>query len=161
MCDPVSAAMMASAASGGFQAVGALREGGQQKAFYDAQAAQTEADAQAAEGMGNVNANIIRKAARLQTGAARAGAARSGVVVDAGSAQGAIDTINRESELDALTQLLTGRLTARRLNAQGSQQRIAGQVAMKNANWNAVGSLLGTGAKIGGMYADQQAAGKR
>jgi hypothetical protein len=158
MCSP-GAAMGLMGAGGAVGAIGALREGGQQKAFYDAQAAQTEADAQAAYGQAQVNADIIRKSARLQKGAARAGAARSGVIVDAGSAEGAIDTISKESELDALTQLITGRLTRSRLNAQGSQQRIAGQVAQKNANWNAAGSLLGTGAKIGAMRADVQRAG--
>lgn len=152
MCSP-GAAMGLQGAAGAFNAFGALREGGQQKAFYDAQALQTEADAQAAFGQSQVNADIIRKAATLQKGTARASAARAGVVVDAGSAQGAIDTIGRESELDALTQLITGRLTRDRMIAQGSQQRIAGQVAMKNANWAAAGSLLGTGAKIGAMRA--------
>lgn len=153
MCDPMSAALMATAASGGVQAIGAIRQGGQQKAFFDAQARQSEADAIAAAGQGQVNADIIRKAARLQVGSARAGAARAGVVVDAGSAEGAVDTINRESELDALTQLITGRLTGARLNAQGSQQRISGQVAMKNANFEAAGSLLSTGAKGSSMVA--------
>jgi len=146
-----SNAQYAQGGSGIFSALGALREGGQQRAFFDAQALQSEADAQAAAGQGQVNADIIRKAARLQKGAARAGAARSGVVVDAGSAQEAVDTIGRESELDALTQLITGRLTGARLNAQGSQQRIAGQVAMKNANWKATGSLLESGAKMAAM----------
>jgi hypothetical protein len=146
-----SNAQMAQGGSGLFGALGALREGGQQKAFFDAQALQTEADAQAAAGQAQVNADIIRKAARLQKGSARAGAARAGVVVDAGSAQGAIDTIGRESELDALTQLITGRLTRERMIAQGSQQRIAGQVAMKNANWKATGSLLESGAKMAAM----------
>jgi hypothetical protein len=146
-----SGAQGAQGGSGIFAALGALREGGQQRAFFDAQALQSEADAQAAAGQGQVNADIIRKAARLQKGAARAGAARSGVVVDAGSASDAVDTIGRESELDALTQLITGRLTGARLNAQGSQQRIAGQVAMKNANWKATGSLLESGAKMAAM----------
>ena len=156
MCEPVSAmtaAMTATAASGGMSAIGALRQGGQQKAFFDAQALQSEADAIAAAGQGQVNADIIRKAGRLQVGAARAGAARAGVVVDAGSAGQAVDTINREAELDALTQLITGRLTGARLNAQGSQQRISGQVAMKNANFEAVGSLLQAGAKGASMRA--------
>lgn len=148
-----SGAQGAQGGAGIFGALGALREGGQAKAFYDAQALQTEADAQAAAGQAQVNAGIIRKAANLQKGAARAGAAKSGVVVDAGSAQGAIDTITRESELDALTQLITGRLTRDRMIAQGSQQRIAGQVAMKNANWKATGSLLESGAKAASMGA--------
>jgi hypothetical protein len=141
------------AVSGGVSALGSLREGGQQNAFYEAQARQTEADAQAAAGQAQVNADIIRKAARLQVGSAKAGAARAGVVVDAGSADEAVDTINRESELDALTQLITGRLTRDRMISQGSQQRIAGQVAAKNANFGAAGSVLETGAKIGGMRA--------
>lgn len=148
MCNP---AQMVQGGAGVFNALGSLREGGQQKAFYDAQALQTEADAQTALGQSQVNAGIIRKAANLQKGAARAGAAKAGVVVDAGSAQGAVDTIARESELDALTQLITGRLTRDRMNAQGSQQRIAGQTAMKNANWRATGSLLESGAKMASM----------
>jgi hypothetical protein len=148
-------AVGATAAAAGMSALGGIRQGGQQKAFYDAQALQTEADAEAAAGQGQVNADIIRKAARLQKGSARAGAARAGVVVDAGSADQAVDTIGRESELDALTQLITGRLTRERMIAQGSQQRIAGQVAMKNANYEAVGSLLKGGAKIGDMTANR------
>jgi hypothetical protein len=155
MCDPMTLAVGATAAAAGMSALGGIRQGGQQKAFYDAQALQTEADAEAAAGQGQVNADIIRKAARLQKGSARAGAARAGVVVDAGSADQAVDTIGRESELDALTQLITGRLTRERMIAQGSQQRIAGQVAMKNANYEAVGSLLKGGAKIGDMTANR------
>lgn len=144
----------------GFNAFGALREGGQEKAFRDAEALQLEADAKAAAGQGIVNADIIRKAGKRQRGTARAALAGAGVVVDAGSGRDVQDFITEQSELDAISEMMTGRRTAERLNAQGSQQRIAGQVAMKNANWRAAGSFIEGGAKAKAAWDLEKRGGK-
>lgn len=140
------------AASAGFNAISALRRGGQEKAYFDSQGRQLDADAAAATGMAEVNAATIRKGARLQRGAARAGAAKAGVQVDAGSAGAAQDTITRESELDALTELLSGSYRARRLQGQAQMSYTAGRLAQKDAQWQAVGSLLNSGARSADRY---------
>lgn len=140
------------ALSTGFQVVSALRRGGQEQAYYDSQGRQLDADAAAATGMAEVNAATIRKGARLQRGAARAGAAKAGVQVDAGSAGAAQDTITRESELDALTELLSGSYRSRRLQAQAQMSYTAGRLAQKDAQWQAVGSLLSSGARSADRY---------
>lgn len=146
------AAAAAMAISSTVGAVSALRRGGQERSFYESQGRQFEADADAASGMAEVNAKTIRKAARLQRGAARAGAAKAGVQVDAGSAGTAQDTITRESELDALTELLSGRYRSQRLSRQAEMSYTAGHLAEKNARWEAFGTLLGGGARLSDRY---------
>lgn len=115
--------------STGFQAVGSILQGRQQKAYYDTQAAYAQDDAAS-------KAEKIRRAARFQEGEARAAIAGSGVKLGAGSAGLAEREIAQTSEQDAFTALLSG-------NRQAAMQRQAGKNAARSGYIGAGASILG------------------
>jgi len=135
------------AAATALQTVSILRQGVQQKAYFDFQARQNAADAAAAQGVAAVNADIIRKAGRMARSGARASLAKAGVDVNSGSAADLQDNITQESELDAFTAILQGRYQGQRLAQQGQFNRTQSSMAMRNAMWEASGTLLAGGAK--------------
>lgn len=109
--------------------MGSILQGKQQKAYYDTQAAYTQDDAAA-------KAEKIRRAARFQTGEAKAALAGSGVKLGSGSAALIEKDIAQNSEQDAFTALLSG-------NRQAAMQRQAGKNAARSGYIGAGASILG------------------
>jgi len=118
-------------ASTGFQAVGSILQGRQQKAYHDTQAAYAQDEAQA-------QADKIRRITRRDQGAARAALAASGVDVNRGTAMLVDQEIGTWGEQDALNAVLTGKREA-------SLQRLAGKNALMQG-YTGVGSALMGGA---------------
>lgn len=133
------------ATSAGAKVIGTLQEGKQQKQFYDYQASQNEADAQAVGELAQVNADKIRKAGRFAQSEARTAFAGSGVAVDQGTAETVQRSINQYSEQDALNEILSGGRTARRLQSEAAMNRQAGKNALSQSRFKAAGSVLESG----------------
>jgi transcription initiation factor TFIID subunit TAF12 len=112
-------------------AVGSVMSGRSKKKAAYSEAKQIETEAR-------VRAKNIRKLAAQTRGAARAGYAASGVVVDEGSAVITDMTITRESELDALYTIMGAHNRAKSLRKTGKAEQTAGYI-------NAVRSILSGG----------------
>jgi uncharacterized membrane protein YgcG len=120
------------------QGVSTVMKGDAKKKAAYSEASQVELEAR-------VRAKNIRKQAQYVRGAARAGYAASGVVVDEGSALLADASITRESELDALYTLLTGKMRAKSLRAGGKAAATAGWLGAASSALSAYGSFAGGG----------------
>lgn len=129
--------------------IGTLQQGKQQEKYYNWQAEQSRADAQAEDEAGQVRAEKIRKAGRYQVGEARAALSASGVAADVGTPLKITQQIERNVEEDALSELLTGTRKARRLESEASGYTIAGENALVNSRTKAAGSLLESGYQYG------------
>jgi hypothetical protein len=143
-----------SVAGGALNALGSIMGGNQQKKYADYKAAQSEADANAEAGMGQVRAGKVRKAGALTLADARAAGGGSGVDVNSGSMLSAGETITRNVGSDALTELLTGNRRAASLRATGQGYTAAGTIAQNAGYMGAGRSLLSGSAKA---IADKEA----
>jgi hypothetical protein len=125
MCDPVTLIATAAVAKG----AGSIMSGNAANDAAQAQADQVTLQARQ-------RARSIRYMAKQTLGAARADYAASGVDVNSGSPLVASDTINFNSEVDALNAIASGEATARSIRRSGKAQQSAGYL-------DAAGSLLG------------------
>lgn len=132
MCDPVTAVLVIGSA---VSATGSVMAGdAKKKAAYD-EASQVEMDAR-------IRAKNIRKLAAETRGAARAGYAASGVVVDEGTPLITDAYITRESELDALYTILSGESRSKSLRKTGKAAATAGYIGAATTALSAYGSYL-------------------
>lgn len=138
MCDPVSLSIAAT----GMSVLGAVTQGMQQSAYYKYQAKQGEADASAARGAAIVRAEKVRRAGALNQGQAKASIAASGLDTDAGTSVEINNTIAKNTESDALTEILDGNNQSARLNAQAEADRISASNARTNSYLSAGSSLI-------------------
>ncbi len=145
-------ALAALAVGSGLQAYGQYRQGREQESALNYQAGMSLADANAAEGMSQVQAKVIRKAAMSQRKEATAAFGASGVDVRSGTALDVQGDIVRAGEVDALTALITGKNTATRLREQAGMQSRAAHNARVSGNLAALGTVLQSGAQAGWMY---------
>lgn len=127
-----------------FSAVSAISQGNQQKKYYDYQAAQAEADAQAARELGEVQAEKIRKAGAGQQSEARAALAASGVEVSAGTPLKIYQEIDRRAEEDAHQAILSGGRQGNRYVSEARFSRMAGENA-RSSGFMRAGSVLASG----------------
>lgn len=139
MC--ISATML-SAISTAVQVAGALTQGAQQSSMYKYQAAQANADAQAEREAAEVRADKIRKAGKYQQSEARAALAASGVETGSGSAVRINQQIGRDTESDALSEILSGQYGAQKLESQAQGYGMAAKNASTSGYLRAGGSLL-------------------
>lgn len=140
MCDPATAMMIGSTA---LSVTGAITQGDQQKKFYNHQADQATADAEAERQMGEVRAGKIRKAGALVQSEVTAGYAGSGIDINSGTPVAVGQKVERNIEEDARTELLTGQKRGRALEATAAGHRAAGKNAQTNAMFAAGSSILG------------------
>lgn len=145
MCTGMEWLMVASTA---VKTVGALNEGEQQKDYHNFLAAQAEADSQAEKEAGQVRARKVRQAGRAQRSEASAALAASGVEVGAGTALTIDQKIVRNTEEDALQEILTGERKGQRLIQQSQIERSAADRASAAGMRGALGSVLAGGAEI-------------
>jgi hypothetical protein len=153
MCNPMAVMLIGTAV----QAAGSLKQGADAKEAADTraqelgyQAEQNRADAQVEREAAEVRADKVRKAGGLQKSQARSALAKSGVVADAGSALTIQEYIDASSEEDALTEIITGKHRAKKieigaatLDREAMYERKAGTNAMQSGILGAGKSLLG------------------
>lgn len=137
------------AASAVYGAYSTVQSGKQQQLNGEAQGEQAEADARTEKSAAMVQADRIRKLARIQASEANAALAASGVEVGEGTAVNINREIYENAEEDAVLTVMGGTNRSNRLNVDASNYRLAGNQARSNANSQAASSLLSTGA---GMY---------
>ncbi len=145
-------ALAAIAASTAVTMYGQDTQAKQAEANANFAADQAAADAKAAQGEAQIEADRIRKAGKQQRAKAVAAAAASGVDVNSASAIRIDQEIVQNSEEDAVLTMLQGTDRAARLNQQGQADRIgganartAGRVAMGSTLLSAVGSAASYG----------------
>lgn len=133
MCTGIEIAVLA---SGALAAGSAIHQGQVQKNYADYQSDQAQADAEAAKGAAQVEAERIRKASKQQREQAVAALAGSGVNVDSGTALRIDQEISSNAGQDAYLTMVGGSDRAARLNAdaqgfrlQGNNARTAGYVS--------------------------------
>jgi len=139
MCiDPITLLMISTAVS----TVGSIVQGNQQADMMDYQRRQAEADAQASAEQGQVQADKIRKAGRLQQSEAKAALAASGVETGAGTPVKIVSEIWKNTEQDAQQAIIGGNRQAANLQSEASASAIAGRNARTAGYLRAGGSLL-------------------
>jgi len=141
MCNPAIAMLAVSAVSAGVQIQGQQQQAKQQESWNKYQTAQANADANAERGAAEVNAERIRKVARMKASSANAASAASGVVTGAGTAQMIQEDIIGSAEEDAQMTVFSGKDAASRLDAEGQAYKIQGQTARSNANAASMSTL--------------------
>lgn len=141
-----TALIVATVAAGAMSAYSTIQQGKQANLNAEAQAEQAAADANTERSAAVVQAERIRKLARIQQGEATASLAASGVEVGEGTALNINREIYENAEEDAILTVMGGQNRANRLNADASNYRLAGRQAKSNAYGQAAGTLLSTGA---------------
>lgn len=137
MSDPFTMAIGGMAAiGGGLQAKGMLDQGAAEKAA-------SEYNALISEEKGRQQEALIRRESRRHRGRMRAAIAKSGVTTE-GSPLIALAESAANAEFDALNARVSAQAEAR-------LSRKAGRTAQKQAKLGALGSVLQTGAQVGGM----------
>jgi hypothetical protein len=134
------------AVSAAISAYSAIQQGEQQEEWADYQADQADADARAEEGAAKVEAERIRKLARLQAGEANASLAASGVKLGEGSALNINKDIYARAEEDAVMAAFGGADRKARTLAEADGARIKGKQAANAGMVSAAGTVLQTGA---------------
>jgi len=128
----------AAAASAG----AAIHQGEVQSNYGKYQRDQAQADADAARGAAQVEADRIRKAGKQQRAEAIAALAASGVDVNSATAVKIDQEITHNAEQDAYLTIVGGNDNAARLNAQGQGAYLQGQQGKMAGYVNAGSSLL-------------------
>ncbi|CAM4032242.1 hypothetical protein [Ectopseudomonas alcaliphila] len=147
-------AVMAAAAA--YSAYSTVQSGKQQQLNADAQADQAELDAKTEKSAAMVQADRIRKLARIQQGEATSALAASGVDVGEGTALNINREIYENAEEDAILTVFGGNNRAQRLTVDAKNTRMAGNQARSNSYGQAASTLLSTGAS---MYSGWKSSG--
>lgn len=144
-----TAAIVALGAATAFSAYSSVQQGKQASLNADAQAEQGQLDADNAASAATVQAERIRKMARINAGQANASLAASGVEVGEGTALNINQEITKNAEEDAVMTILNGQEQKKRGYVDASNTALYGQQQKSAANAQAVGSVLGAGAQLG------------
>lgn len=131
----------------------------QQESNLKFQADQMAADAAAAQGEAQVEADRIRKAAKAQRSQAVAAAAASGVDVNSPTALKIDQEIVKNSEEDAYLTILNGGDRASRMNQQSYLDRTGAKIARQNGRQQNTATLISTVGKVAGMGSNWKTAG--
>lgn len=140
-----TAIIVATLAATAYSVDSTLKAGKQAQLNASAQADQAAADANTERSAAVVQAERIRKLARIQAGEANAALAGSGVEVGAGTAININEEITRNSEEDAALTIFGGANKAQRLNADASNYKIAGDQARNASYSQAANTVLAGG----------------
>jgi len=122
--------------------ISSLSQASQKQDYYDYQAEQARADAQAEREAADVRAEKIRKLGTKQQSEAKAALAGAGVEVGAGTPVRIAQQIQKNAEEDAQNESLYGQRKGQRLEADAQGYKIAGDNAMDAGMLRAGGSLL-------------------
>lgn len=135
-------AYAAVAASAAYSVYSTQQAGKQAQLNADAQSEQAQNDANTEKSAAVVQAERIRKLARIQASEANASLAGSGVEVGAGTAININEEITRNSEEDAALTIFGGGNKAQRLNADSSNYKLTGSQARGAANSQSISTVL-------------------
>lgn len=150
MCTGIEIAMASALVAGtAYSAYSSVQQGKQAGINADAQAEQSQLDADNAASAATVHADRIRRLARTQVSQANASLAASGVAVGEGTAVNINEEIYANAEEDAVMTELNGQNTKRRGYVDAGNISLAGSQARNAANSQAVGSVLSAGAQAG------------
>ena len=142
------AAMFMAAVSTGYSVYSSQQAGKQAQLTADAQAEQSQRDAEAAASAAMVQADRIRRLARNQASQANAALAGSGVEVNEGTAIDINEEIIGNAEEDATLTILDGQAQKAGGYVDASNYRLSGAQARSAANTASVGSVLEGGNKL-------------
>jgi hypothetical protein len=143
-----AAAAAASIAGTAYSVYSTQQSAKQTQQNYNAQAEQSQLDADAAASASVVQADRIRRLARTQASEANAALAGSGVVVGEGTAVNINEEIIGNAEEDAAMTIFNGQAQKDRGYADASNLKRSGYQARSDANAQAIGSVLNTGASL-------------
>ncbi|WP_260687676.1 hypothetical protein [Pseudomonas sp. AO-1] len=115
----------------------------------EAQGDQAKNDADTAASAAVVQAERIRKLARIQASEANAALAGSGVEVGEGTAVNINEEIIGNAEEDAALTIFNGKNQQSRLYNDAANYSLAGSQARSNANSQSIGTVLSAGAQAG------------
>ena len=132
-------------AAAAYGAYSSYQSGQQAKLNSEAQSDQAQADANTEKSAAVVQAERIRKLARIQASQATASLAASGVDVGEGSAININEEIIGNAEEDAALTIFGGGNRAQRLNTDASNYRLVGSQAQSSANGQAASTVLSGG----------------
>jgi len=119
-----------------------LSQASQKQDYYDYQADQARADAQAEREAADVRADKIRKMGTKQQSEAKAALAGAGVEVGAGTPVRIAQQIQKNAEEDAQNESLYGQRKGQIKESEAQSYQIAGENAMNEGYMRAGGSLL-------------------
>ncbi|BBP82456.1 hypothetical protein PHLH8_20980 [Pseudomonas sp. Pc102] len=142
-----AAAYAALAAATAVSVYSSVQSGKQAQANANAQAEQAALDAQTERSAAVVQAERIRKLARLQNSEANAALAASGVDIGEGTPININREITQNAEEDASMTIFGGANRAQRLNTDASNYRLAGAQARSSANMQAASTLISSGSQ--------------
>lgn len=145
MCYPI--AILAAVAAVG--AVATVVQAQQQKKAANQQAALVAQQGAEELDAAKARAEKIRRAGRAQRGEAKAALAAAGVKLGEGSALEIDSTIDKRSEEDALSEILSGRRANRSASVQSDLLRQSGENAVTNSYFSAASTALGAYSKGG------------
>lgn len=131
----------------------------QQESNLKFQAAQTEADAKAAQGEAYVEAMRIRKQGKAQQGQAIAAAAASGIDVNSPTALKLNETISKNSEEDALITIMGGGNAQARGMQQSYIDRQGASIARSEGRTRNAATLINGVSSAAGSYSQWKRAG--
>ena len=136
---------IATIAATAYSAYSTVQQGKQAKLNANAQADQAAADANVEKSAAIVQAERIRKLARIQASEANASLAASGVDVGEGSAININEEIIGNAEEDAALTIFGGGNRAQRLNTDASNYKLVGKQAYDSSTGQAGATLLSGG----------------
>lgn len=158
MADPVTLALVATAASTVLSAGGAYAQGVQAKKTADYEAAQMDVNAGQDRAMAQRQAIENRREARLADSRLQAVAAASGGGASDPTVIKLSQDINAEGEYNALSSLYSGEESARQLEGSADLRRYEGKNAKRAGTIKAISTVLagagGMASKYGGSGPD-------
>lgn len=153
------ASLGASIIGGGIQAVGAMQSGeaSMEAAQYRAGVAQRMATSALDQGGSEVQ-RYGYKVGQIK-GQQRAGYAASGVRTDWGSAADVAESTDKMGRLDEATIMYNAALKAAGLQEQGTLNLMEGESRQREANYRAIGSVLGSANSVSDRWMNFSRAG--
>lgn len=150
----------AMAASTAYSVYSTQQAGKQAQLNADAQADQAAADANTEKSAAVVQAERIRRLARIQAGEANAALAGSGVEVGEGTAMNINEEIYQNAEEDAVLTIMSGKNKAQRMDGDASNYRLAGSQARGAANSQSISTVLSSASSMGSGWKSSAKASK-
>lgn len=152
MADPVTIALVATAASTVLSAGGAYAQGVQAKRSADYEANHMQVNAGQERAMAQRKAIEDRRAGRLAESRLQATAAASGGGASDPTVVNLAQDIGAESEYNALASLYEGEEQARSLEGAASLRRYEGKMAKKAGTLKAISTVIGGAGSMASKY---------
>ncbi len=152
MCDPLTASVALTLASGGVEAIGQYQAGVYNERIADRNAQMQEAAAAHALARGGVAASNLNAQVTRTLGAQRNRLAASGVEVGEGTPLDLLVGSAQVGALDVATLEANAEREAYQYRANAAIARAQGDSARRQGTYGAVGTILTTGAQAGSSW---------